>query len=533
MAWLSDITDKVEDLLNKIDKNSATVLNSDYWKRYDNNIITKSSLENSKQFTHEDNFLEYLNTSSKGVTNTAIESELSSPISSLLMDRSTNNVDPRLQSSTQSNESNPENSSTSTNAIDTENYNLENDLQIRNVHLRNQMHRYQDNAFHTQMLQRTADNDHTLEAVEPKYSYDSKLQLLETDELMISPDSLLKSSSETLTDHQKQIIVLSNKLQSLRTTNVQILKEMADLQTALSRSRLELLSTRSELEQHKARAFRILQDKEKLIAELRRSEFAGIDDATLVELKQLRQERDLLREENQQTHEQLRTVRDELNVSDLTLEKMRQRYNEVNLKFQESLASERQRRQDAEEIARLHSEEIRSLKDEMINQQNNYTIQIQKQDAEISRLRLQVSATSTPNSEVESRLAALTQTLVLKQQALENITTERNALRLQFEKLEHEFRTIIRNSNRNVTYSNTNDNDDIKTQVPMFLMETPFDTGVTRRVKRAYSSLDAISIRTGVFLRRYPLARILVLIYMALLQFWVLVVLFSQSPEVH
>lgn len=130
--------------------------------------------------------------------------------------------------------------------------------------------------------------DHTLEVVEPKYSYDSKVQSLDTDELIISPDTLLKSSSETLTDHQKQIVVLNNKLQSLRTTNIQMLKQMTDLQTVLSRSRLELLSTRSELEQHKARAFRILQDKEKLIAELRRNEFTGIDDATLVELKQLR-----------------------------------------------------------------------------------------------------------------------------------------------------------------------------------------------------------------------------------------------------
>ncbi|XP_043669230.1 golgin-84 isoform X1 [Vespula pensylvanica] len=532
MAWLSDITDKVEDLLNKIDKNSATVLNSDYWKRYDNNIITKSSLETPKQFTHEENLLDYLNTSSKSVTKT-VESGLPSPIPSLLMERPTNNIDSILQLSVQSNEPNPESTCTSINTIDGENYSFENDLQIRNMHLRNQIHRYQDNAFDSQMIQRAADDDHTLEVVEPKYSYDSKVQSLDTDELMISPDTLLKSSSETLTDHQKQIVVLNNKLQSLRTTNIQMLKQMTDLQTVLSRSRLELLSTRSELEQHKARAFRILQDKEKLIAELRRNEFTGIDDATLVELKQLRQERDLLREENQQTHEQLRTVRDELNNTDLNLEKMRQRYNEINLKSQESLASERQRRQDAEEIARLHSEEIRSLKDEITRQQNNYTIQIQKQDAEISRLRLQLSATSTPNSEVESRLATLTQTLVLKQQALENITTERNALRLQFEKLELEFRTIIGNSNRNVAYNNTNDNDDVKTQVPMFLMETPFDTGVTRRVKRAYSSLDAISIRTGVFLRRYPLARILVLIYMALLQFWVLVVLFSQSPEAH
>ena len=60
-----------------------------------------------------------------------------------------------------------------------------------------------------------------------------------------------------------------------------------------------------------------------------------------------------------------------------------------------------------------------------------------------------------------------------------------------------------------------NDTDDAKAQVPAFFMETPFDTGVARRVKRAYSTLDAISVRIGVFLRRYPLARIFVIIYMA------------------
>lgn len=53
-----------------------------------------------------------------------------------------------------------------------------------------------------------------------------------------------------------------------------------------------------------------------------------------------------------------------------------------------------------------------------------------------------------------------------------------------------------------------------KARVPSFLEESPFDTNVARRVKRAYSNLDGVSIRTGVFLRRYPLARILMLCYM-------------------
>lgn len=76
------------------------------------------------------------------------------------------------------------------------------------------------------------------------------------------------------------------------------------------------------------------------------------------------------------------------------------------------------------------------MKDELISQRNGYNLQIQKQNSEISRLRLQLSASATPNSEVDSRIGTLTQTLVLKQQALECLTTERNALRLQLEKIE-------------------------------------------------------------------------------------------------
>lgn len=81
-------------------------------------------------------------------------------------------------------------------------------------------------------------------------------------------------------------------------------------------------------------------------------------------------------------------------------------------------------------------QEIRSLKDDLIRQRNHYTTQLQKNDSEIARLRMQLSASLTPSSEVEMRLSSLTQTLVSKQQALESLTTERNALRLQLEKIE-------------------------------------------------------------------------------------------------
>ena len=70
----------------------------------------------------------------------------------------------------------------------------------------------------------------------------------------------------------------------------------------------------------------------------------------------------------------------------------------------------------------------------------------------------------------------------------------------------------------------------VKALVPNFFQETPFDTRVARQVKRAYTTLDSAGIRIGVFLRRYPLARIMVIFYVVLLHIWVMIVLLSSTP---
>lgn len=77
---------------------------------------------------------------------------------------------------------------------------------------------------------------------------------------------------------------------------------------------------------------------------------------------------------------------------------------------------------------------------------------------------------------------------------------------------------------------NMNDTDDAKSQLPNFMQENPFDTRVARRMKRAYSSLDAAGVRMGILLRRYPLMRTLVIIYVTFLHLWVMFVLCSSTP---
>ncbi|XP_051174592.1 golgin-84 [Leptopilina boulardi] len=547
MAWLSGLAGKAETLLNKIDQNTAAVLNKEkndnltevMWMPPNENSddivrdvaqnISYNSISNveiaaqsSVNIVNDDELMTYLNTPVVTPTRNLQNTENGDLILHLPSD------EPNLQIEVDSSDTSSVRSVEAVFNID------ELTSQMTNSSTKNN-----DNTRELLDVCENLPTDHStiddnecnfpVKKVESKiFSTNDNLMRKKQIQFQKNVDDKKGLIDKQQTDYQKEINALNDKLQSFRIERIQFSKTITELQSNLDRNRSELNLTRSELEQHRARALKTLQEKEKLITELRGNANSGLDEASTMELNQLRQEREVLREENQQVCEQLRLSREELIAADLKLENFRQKIIEISKQAQETIATERRRRLDAEDDARQHTEEARALKEQFILQENSTSLKLRKQEAEISRIRSQLSAALTPSSEVESRLATLTQTLVLKQQALESLTTERNALRLQLEKIEMEYR----NSRKTLLYS-SNDTDDAKAQVPSFLMETPFDTSVTRRVKRAYSSLDAISIRTGVFLRRYPLARILILIYMGLLQLWVIIVLFSQSPEAH
>lgn len=152
-----------------------------------------------------------------------------------------------------------------------------------------------------------------------------------------------------------------------------------------------------------------------------------------------------------------------------------------------------------------------------------------------TKLTQQQNAPTIPTgtNSTDDRIYSLTQSLVQKQNSLESITAERNAIRFQLEKLENQHRetmTLLRHQ-RLPQIINVNDTDDAKSQVPNFMRENPFDTRVARRMKRAYSSLDAAGVRLGVFLRRYPLVRTMTIVYVAVLHLWVMFVLLSSTPN--
>lgn len=90
-------------------------------------------------------------------------------------------------------------------------------------------------------------------------------------------------------EYTKEIESLREKLNTVTSERTRFIREITDLTSTLEKTRFELNAVESELEQHRARALRTLQERDKLISELRSNPSAELDDTSvLVELNQLR-----------------------------------------------------------------------------------------------------------------------------------------------------------------------------------------------------------------------------------------------------
>lgn len=332
------------------------------------------------------------------------------------------------------------------------------DIYEENIRLRNEIEELQNELLVANHVEESIESEQggmveKLHSLRREYEYKVTQQRLEIEHLTKTKNTDFKRNSKKFqqnlekqnqdlcqqhTDNQKEIEMLKEKLHLQELENAQYLKQINDLESGLERCRIDLQVTRQDLEQHRARALKTLQEKEKLIAELKDNNLnIGVDSSTTnMELQQLRQECNVLRQENQQVCEQLKIAKDELVNADLKFEETNRKITQANREAHDIILNERKKRTEAEEDSKTHLQETRVLKDELSSQFNNCSVKLRKQETEISRLRSKLSAISTPTSAVESRLSALTQTLVAKQNELEILTTEKNALRLQMEKIE-------------------------------------------------------------------------------------------------
>ncbi|XP_033115973.1 golgin subfamily A member 5-like [Anneissia japonica] len=319
-----------------------------------------------------------------------------------------------------------------------------------------------------------------------------------------------------------------------------------ELTTQLRTLKSNLESAKQELTDYKQKATRILQSKDKLINSLKEGAVAieGHSSST-VELEEMTNERDMLREELHQVNTKLDTLRVEIQDLEMMQQSDAETAQDQIQELQDQLEKERQNVRECEADLEKSKEELKFIQDDSHKQKLNLQAKLQEKDEEVITLKNQLVAkrmSGTTQAELENRLHTLTESLIQKQTMLEALGTEKNSLVLQLERVEKNNKEVqgihpVTNCNHRhhtVTFNNAEDEEGARQRtLPSFMREEPNDPVVTKNVKRAANTIDKFSIRLGVFLKRYPIARVFVICYMIMLHLWVMIVLLTYSPEIH
>ncbi|XP_039568718.1 golgin subfamily A member 5 isoform X3 [Passer montanus] len=381
-------------------------------------------------------------------------------------------------------------------------------------------------------------------------------QALQTlQERLRDADSALKREQESYKQMQNEFAARLSKVEAERQNLAEGItaaerkyldeKRRADeLQQQVRVTKSHLESAKQELTDYKQKATRILQSKEKLINSLKEgSGIEGLDSntASTVELEELRHERDTQREEIQKLMGQIQQMRAELQDMETQQVSEAESVREQLQDMQEQISAHQMAKQEAEAELERQKQELHYTEEELYRTKNTLQSRIKDREEEIQKLRNQLTnktLSSSSQTELENRLHQLTETLIQKQTMLESLSTEKNSLVYQLERLEQQLKAI-QGTGANGPSINMAGIDGAEAGARLRSVPVLFGgaeggaAGVYGRVRRAASTIDHFSIRLGIFLRRYPIARVFVIIYMALLHLWVMIVLLTYTPEMH
>ncbi|KAM4690016.1 golgin subfamily A member 5 [Rhinophrynus dorsalis] len=380
-------------------------------------------------------------------------------------------------------------------------------------------------------------------------------QALQTvQERLREAESALKREQESYRQMQNEFAARLSKMEAERQNlaeavvvaekkHVEEKRRSDDLQQQLKSAKSAAENVKQEMNDYKQKATRILQSKEKLINSLKEgSGIEGLDSHVVssMELEEMRHERDMQREEIQKLMGQIQQLKGELQEVEAQQVNEAEASREQIHDLQEQIADQRRAKQELDAELERQKQEFQYTQEELYRTKTTLQGRIRDREDEIQKLRNQLTnkaLSSSSQTELENRLHQLTETLIQKQTMLESLSTEKNSLVYQLERLEHQLKNVpgssVNGSTINMSAMDNGEGARMR-NVPVLFSDADTNVaGVYGRVRKAASTIDQFSIRLGIFLRRYPIARVFIIIYMALLHLWVMIVLLTYTPEMH
>ncbi|XP_011488373.1 golgin subfamily A member 5 [Oryzias latipes] len=313
-----------------------------------------------------------------------------------------------------------------------------------------------------------------------------------------------------------------------------------ELQQAVRSAKAAAESAKQEFQDYKSKATRILQSKEKLINSLKEGSGLDVTDSsrtTVLEMEALRHEKELQREEIQKLQGQVSTLRAEIQDLEAQALAEAESWREQQMHLQEQEAAQSRAKRELEAEMERCRQELQYLEEEHHRTKTSLQSRIKDREDEIQKLRNQLTnktLSSSSQTELENRLHQLTETLIQKQTMLEALGTEKSSLVFQLERLEQQLKSSQGGPSGGPAINMSGlEGPGARQRNSPVLFSDHDAPGVYGKVRKAASTIDRFSIRLGIFLRRYPAARMFVILYMAVLHLWVMIVLLTYTPEMH
>uniref|UniRef100_A0A915BFW6 Golgin-84 n=1 Tax=Parascaris univalens TaxID=6257 RepID=A0A915BFW6_PARUN len=302
-------------------------------------------------------------------------------------------------------------------------------------------------------------------------------------------------------------------------------------------AKYNLEANKHEFDEYKQKAQKILSSKERLLETLKQggAENSGIDKSISgVELEELRCERELLKEELQQSQLAIYNLKADIQDMENRLreeQKASGAHREALLEQCHRHLSEANQYREQMERAQL---EYEFLQAEMRRQEEAVERKLAEKDVELMKLMEERKMSKKYEAgEAEQRIALMSEKLIAKQTDIERLEGEKRALALRLERSERAYRQAEAAAVKACAIDmRETAGVNVGVRGSTFLQKEPGDSFSMLAAKSIVMGIDMLGLRLASFMRS-PMFRIFFLVYCILLHAWVFFVLFTYTPETH
>ncbi|XP_023948773.2 golgin subfamily A member 5 [Bicyclus anynana] len=437
-------------------------------------------------------------------------------------------------------------------------YNMQN-LEVENTMLKNELNVF--NREVVELLDRLRRTEDELKEAQTKLECSEQIK----NKLTVDKDSIetlyehmksqaIDASSAQLTKYEKQsqefesnfkmlnqinkeledkIRKLTDDLNTKDTAQLKLENDLRHAQNTINEKQLAIDNKTEECqrlekdwESYKLRVKSMLYAKDNEIKTLREGNNLTEDTKMLMDqLETLKEEKEELSQLVSRVHKECSDMRHQMSQ----LEAKHTGSERILTALRDALKEERLARNRAEAQRAALAKDLQNLQME-----TNHTIAslqkaLHEKEDEINNLRETTSTNPTSDTsalnvadydvskDVETqKIQYLTQMLIQKQGKIDTLLADNNIMRIQLDKIESKYRSELSSLRSKLSHSVVQFQDGDRSRL---------------RVNYANSPLSALSLRMGVILKRYPIFRLFILVYMIGLHLWVVTVLFTSTPE--